>query len=618
MLNHELKKLFLKNKVLFFLPVLIAFEIAIVLSNYDKTAFSSEFSHTKYNEYMDEFAGKLTDENENKILAEQAKIIDAQNEEIYVRSKMESDFYKSRAEYEADLEPTKAVTALAEPFDELFTRYSHALKNREKNYIIRGDYNCMTHDFTDFPLVFLIIFGVAALFLNEEYSRVVTPIKISVNGRGKTLRAKLTALLFLILFGAAFRGVLEFAALLNCGDIRDFNYPIQSVVYFENSTLNVSIIGGFFTIQALRFLGYLFIAALTILLSVTVRKGIAAVFVPFAWVILQQFVFYPSTPAYCMPTGLLRATGYLRGKYKRDEFDPKTTLDGVDDNMMRIIVIVSLILFFITIFIAAKYYGAKFKFPKKAIMLIAVMSLCGAACGCSEKEEKIDFNLSGRQEFDEYYFEKEDGAIIRISAIDNSERKIAQNPFSDGRYSFSVCGGCLYYCDNSFDINEFAVYQVDLNTLKQKKIYSEALNSYVSFMGIDFYRKPHIIKERTPFSDGKNLFFYSEDGIERVVNGKPRIIVSEKIFQDKLSFDGERLYYINNDRKLICFDLRDNSRQIVCDEFARCVYCGQGRVLYSTQEGVFSLNNDLFAEKLSDDAADEIDFSKDNINVFAG
>ena len=616
MLKYEMNKLFLKNKVIFFLPFLVLFGILITAGLYSKNTFSTVSSEEKYNEYMSEFAGKLTNEKEEKILAEQAMIIDAQNDEASVHTKLEGDYYKNRAEYEAELEPTKSITDLREPFNMLFERYSHALKDREKNYIIRGNYDCMTHDFPDFPLIFLMIFGVSALFLNEEYSRVITPIKISTNGQEKTLRAKISSLLILIVSCSAFRCALEFITLLNCGDFRDFSSPIQSIVYFENCTLNVSIIGGFFAIHAIRFLGYLFMSSFVILLAVTVRKGIFTVFIPFAWVILQQFVFYPSTPAYYMPTGLLRATGYLRGKYKRDEYNPESAIDGVEDKQMWGVIAFSVVFIFVVVFIAAKYYGTKIKTPRKPIMLAVVIALCCAVCGCSNNNsQQVSFNLTSIQEYEDYYFELNDGAITRISVIDNTRRKIAQDPFSSGEFTFSVCGDALYYCDNSFEIDEFAVYKVDLKTLKKKKIYSEDLNSSISFLGIDFYLEPQYIKQYTlvPFSNGQDLFLYSENGVEQIINGKRQILISEKIYKDRISFDGQRFYFINTDRKLICFDLRDKSQVVVCDEFACSVYCNDGRVLYSTQDGVFSLNDDFSSEKLCDVAADYIVFSEDHI-----
>ena len=59
-------------------------------------------------------------------------------------------------------------------------------------------------------------------------------------------------------------------------------------------------------------IGYFFVVSVVILLSVTLHKMLFTIFIPSAICILQQFSFTPDTPSYYIPTGFLRAVGYLQ------------------------------------------------------------------------------------------------------------------------------------------------------------------------------------------------------------------------------------------------------------------------------------------------------------------
>lgn len=92
------------------------------------------------------------------------------------------------------------------------------------------------------------------------------------------------------------------------------SYPIQSIRYFSGCVYNISILNSFVLLQAIRLLGYIFLAAAVILLCVTIKKPLFVVFVPCSLCLLQQFLFTEGSTAYYLPTVFLRATRYFRGE----------------------------------------------------------------------------------------------------------------------------------------------------------------------------------------------------------------------------------------------------------------------------------------------------------------
>lgn len=312
MFKSELQKALFKCRGLVLLVILFVAEIFVIDSEFPKIQFENEASLTYFNEYADEFRGRLTAEKEQKILDEQKRITDAKNEEYVVETRLRNGEYSSREEYISEYEKVRKITERSDVFDLFLQKYNYAKDSAENRYIISTEYNGLSRDYPDIIFLVFAVYFASTLFLTEETSSMMTLIKSYGNGR-KSLCGKIFSLFSLCVLAALFIMLVELAFMILRGNAVEFNYPIQSIQYYQNCPYNISILQGFYIISALRFIGILFITALVILLSVTARRAVPVIFVPFAMCILQQFLFENAAPVYYFPTGLLRASGYLRG-----------------------------------------------------------------------------------------------------------------------------------------------------------------------------------------------------------------------------------------------------------------------------------------------------------------
>ncbi len=616
--------------------IIIIGEIILLAFSYRPEQFTSEISERCYNEYMERFSGQLTPEKKEEILAEQLRIVDAKN----VRDRIEMDLirgkYSSKDEYISDYENACAIVERKEAFDVLFGKYSYSLDDPEKRFMTIGDYNGLTQDLPDIFLLFAVIFLTAILFLSEEQSNVITFIRISPDGRQKTLFGKLAAIFTFTFVCHLFRTFAELFAMLLAGNSGELSYPIQSIEFFADCPYDISILQAFITISALRLLGYLFIEALVILLAATVRKSLPTIFIPSAVCVLQQFAFDPATPAYYIPTGFLRAVGYFRGSvYKTDYMGEKIAVfSEIPFSYLIFLVVFTIIFIAVSLIAAYSYYACKpVKLPAKAASLLAVLIIGGTLSGCSDNSEiqtkKVVFNLSENDFFaqnDTDYFVSSNAGIMRISKSDGTETYLPQDEFDLERRTklIALYNNKLYY-NNYLEGGDITALSLD--NFSEYKIEGLSRQSAEStedgFLGIkrELSRKSLGIDLTVTglFTNGSDYFVVDNTSVCRIKNGKPRLLINDGLYGDRLCYDGKRIYYIDGLLQLNCYDISSGKTNILDDELVRAVYYDGTRVLLSDRNGIFSLNTDDFStEKLSEKTADKISSDGKNIVYSSG
>lgn len=627
MLKEELKKLYIKHFGFAIMLIVIVGGIILINFSYTKQEFASENSKQNYCSYMERFSGKLTAEKEAEIIAEQELITDANNIRRNIEINLTNGEYSEESEYISEYENALSIAKRKESFDVLFEKYSYSLDDPEKRYITAGNYSGLARDYPDVFLLSAVIFLTTVLFLNEENSNVITTIRISVNGRQKTLRGKIISILLLTATYHLFSVILELSEMISVGNITELSYPVQSVVFFQNCPYNISILQLFLVVSALKLLGYFFVEALIILLSVTVRKSLPAVFVPSALCLLQQFAFNPATPAYYIPTGFLRAVGYFRGNvYENNSLGEEMTVFSEIPFSYLVFLIVFTILFILVSIVAANYYYSckSIKLRNKGAYAAALLMLCGTFSGCSANSgtqtESVVFNLRESSFFaqnDTYYFTSDENGIARISKADGSKIYIPQDEFyaeSIGKV-FMLCGDTLYYNDFLGGVD---ISFLSLDTLKTEKFFGKSnYNSKEGFLGI----KRQINSElfglnlvTSFFTNGKEKFIVCDTSVYQIQNDKPVCIIDRDIHNQMLCYDGKSIYYVNGLLRLCRYDISSGKTTRLNGEIVSAIYYDGTRLLYSDKNGIFSLDLKNYSEeKLSPKTADSI--SSDGKNI---
>lgn len=366
MIKYEIKKLLFKQWGLIALFIVIIAEIFTLLSTYPEMDFEDSSTSVYYNEYADLFNGSLNSEKEQLILQEQERIINAKNIEYTIEEKLRKNEYNSREEYISEYRAIREITERSSAFDRYFEKYNYAKEQPSKRYIISSEFNGLTRDFPDVVFLIFVIFVTSNLFLTEENSNMVSLIKSYGSGR-KTFCDKIFSLCIVIFSAIFFICGIEFLVMAFRCDFSELKYPIQSLSYFKNCPFDISIFQGFIIISILRLFGTMFISSLVVILSVTARKALPVLFVPSSICLVQQFIFKTATASYYLPTGLLRASGYLRG----DAYETVNEGSMIEETskvfseipiLCLILIIVFVISFAAATFLTAlKYYSGRKK-----------------------------------------------------------------------------------------------------------------------------------------------------------------------------------------------------------------------------------------------------------------
>lgn len=624
MLRHELKKLFIKQYGILLFVIFLIGEIVFLNMQYPYNQYTNSVTKQHLEEYMSKFSGKLTTDAEQKILAEQENILNAENAENDIMRKLWYNEYETESDFLADITPVSVISERSDAFDILMSKYNYSSKNPENRYIMLNEYNGLTRDFPDILIVVLVILSTAFLFLNEESSNVITIIRISRNGMDKTLRSKIVSVLILICAAQGINMIAELLFMLFRGNINELMFPLQSIEFYRNCPYEISILGAFFAISSIKLLGYLFLAASIIMLSVTLKKPLFTVFIPTAVCILQQFLFSPSTPAYYLPTGLLRAVGYFRGNSEETLNSGTTLAETVPDfseiPLFAFILVIAAAIVFIgaAVYLAYRYYsgyrmGKSIKIPAIVMSVVIMFSLSGCS---SRNVEKIIYNAGESLFFaqnSDYFFVSDDTGISAVSKDSGASHKLITDAFEisdDMDCRVTVCGDYLYYHNHNALTN--AISKIYLSDMTNEDVLSPERDKG-GFLGISLSNGKGDLSEQllnSFFTDGKDLYivFLGGDGIYRLSGNELECIVSERLYKNtKVSFDGQKIYYINRRLELKSYDVKSGDNEIISGDFTKAVYYDGSRLLYSNSNGIFSLNIDNnLTDKLSDEIADEL------------
>lgn len=605
MFREEMRKLLFKQHGLVVMILLFIGEIFFSSILYPKSELASGYSQSVLNEYLTDFSGQLTAEKTEKILAEQELVLDAKNAESEFETRLYKGEFSDRNEFRTEYNKVHAIAMRSEALDVVLEKYYYALGYTEKRFILSGCYDGLGRDYPDVLMLAAIIIITAISFLNEENSNVSTLIRTSENGRKSAFKAKIFALIIFFCACQLLQMICELSVMIFRGESKELLFPVQSIPFFQNCPYNLTIMQSFLAISAMRLLGYFLVASLVMLLAVKIKTPLFTVFIPCAICLLQQFVFEPAALAYCVPTGLLRSSGYLQATLS---YGSGTDADSAEVPFELLVVVLFSAIIFIVIsnIIANKYYSCKkhtFK-RRSALVSVFLVLICCTFSGCVQSSEKsVVYNLGDNFFFtqnDDYYFISDKNGITRIGKSDGSEFQIIRDPFLSkaGVYGMSICGNDLF-CLDAFGSKKISV--ISLDTLSESVLNTEKLSEY---------------SVSSAFTNGESLFFstFDENGIYELQNNKIRKIIPEKIYNNQLCFDGRRLFYVNSMLELLCYDVHTAEQTLLSEDFVRAVYYDGKRIVYSSDKGIFALdNNNLSVKMLSEAVAEKISSDGNNI-----
>ena len=570
--------------------------------------------------------GKVNAEKEEYILEEQEKILAAETDLKELQSKLYSGEITTGTEYTDSIMAIQNVLNKSEAFEMVYDLYNYAKKSPKNRFILSAGEVGFCRDHPDIAVLIFVVAYASIYFLTEESSQMITLIRACENDKKNTFISKLISFGLMILTVHFLCTVCEFFFLF--ADLKDgINYPVQSLEYFGGCEYDITILQAFILAQIIKLLGYFFISALVVLFSVTIKKPVPVVSVPLVLCFVQQFVFPSPDQGYYIPTGLLRATGYFRGEAYETQtnFGSKVTVkvfSAVPRSAMLCIILITFTFIAFVYIIGYRYYKRKrymFKMRSLFAMLLIIVFMTGCTPG-NENISNIYFSLgrSGTLSQNEhYYFDfynelSEDRDLIAVSKSDGSRFKVLHNTFGETLRADKCCivGNDLYF----FMINaskSFVIYKVNLDTFKLEEVTKQSSESYYSFLGLKFSNS--IVIDKTIlsfFTDGNTLFLVTSDNevFQCDMDLKnSECIISDGIYESQLIFTGEKIYYINNKLELVQYDVESKSSEVISENFARAFDLDEDKIIYSGNDGIYSIFlDDYTIKQISDLSAERI------------
>ena len=620
MFKHEATKLCIKQYGLLLAVILIAVEIIFMNFAYAERHFDNENTREYFKQYIASVSGKITSAKEEYIEAENDRI----NSAIITQERLMSDVINGtitdESKYISEISDIQPLLDQAPAFSLVLEKYDHAKDDPDNRYIVGGEYSGFTNDFPDIFFTAFVIVITALVFMNEESSNMIVYIRILPGGKGHTLSSKIALLVSFTFFLHLIISCIEILFFCREDGFEVLSYPLQSIPYFSGCSYDISVIDCFALVKLLRLLGYMFIEAMVILISVTLRRALYAVFIPCALCLIQQFIFVESSAAYYLPTGLLRAVGYFRGdSYEKRNIgfvneENVKIFSQISSDTVIVIVLVSLMFCVASCVIATRYYCSRKSF-RFAALIIPIIFLCGCE---SPSDTQICYNLSDGfymiRQNDEMYFLNSEGITVR-SFSDEAEAELLRDPFqSDLRITHIACAGDKLYYLNMGESTE--IVEVSVSDLTSKAVFSQKPQAEYSFLGLSF--SDNMILEsdiHSFFSDGKDLYIVAHSGdIYRVKNKTAECIIADGNQFNMLAFDGRMIYYINRSFELIAYDTINDTSSKLAGNFVRALYYDGNRLLYSNSSGIYSFDpNTHNSSMLSERKAEKISSDGENI-----
>lgn len=559
MFSKELYKVFIKQKGLFFIAVLLLLNIAFVVYDGYDSHYMIDENETYYLDYMHQYGGKITKQKEKRIEEEYDRIYHNEN--------------KSLAESRKE-----------EAFQVIYHQYLYEKEKGGGNILdTRGWQSILEHDDLDFFLILSIIIISCMLFCTEYESEMDVLLLSAREGKYHTTRVK-------ILLGAAAGAVLSLLSqaihifyLSAAVGLGQGGCPLKSLEMFEGTQYSVSLKNAVVLVVFMRVLGGMFLAALSMLLAVLLKKKNLSIIMSFILILIPELLFSKESYGYCipLPLGLLRACGYLwpnlyeaavteQGLERMCVFHqiPQFAFVGIQ---MVFIVLPCLACYLCFIFFSKSCYG--FRNIKKNIacfLIISCVIFAMNGCGVVQKhQEHSMFQIDDTEGYqDECRFE---GGIISIDDDNNTiiytdaeggETDLIRNVFPldfpihniyvNGRY-------CYYLMENDSD-SGICIRKINMDDFSDVLVFTSMEENIEDFYGLRTKRR----NEKNLFEDteetkwffvcGEYIYLKKKHYIKQIdmKNGLQKI-VAENVSDGKASYNNGKLFYLDeNGNQAIC------------------------------------------------------------------
>lgn len=602
MIKFEFKKLFIKQYGLILIILLVVLKLfsSAELSKPDTSSLTPQ-QREVYLDLIDKYGGTLTDEKEAAILDKYALLIQANQQMRDIQNKLYGGEYATTDEYFKALSEIPEIISDRAAIEKLYSGYESVVKDRERRILLAFDAPAMTVGQEYWLLIFICYISAISVYYERKINNLQ---KASKNGT-KTYAAKLLAIFTAITAVWLIFSIVEFSALTAVISKADLSASLASLESFKETPYSdMTILGGFIAVEAVKLVGYLFTAAVTLIIARLSGNLVLSIFSPVAVNVVWIYLFSNNTAAFYQPFSLMRGSHYLTGTHyiSMGEYGYYPEHSEIPGSVLAVLIVIAAAVIMLACAMLISAGKNKLKKRKKLAALAGITSLTMLLGGCGA-ERSENFGSAGRiaQSGESYYV-----AGGNISILDGdlnvTKDSIIRDVFETNNYIGGIGGifadgNYLYY---SAEFNDSSrINRIDLTNFSEENVY---FGDYSVYLGQTKY-----FDMITVWSDGERNdvdvkdFFVS--GGKLVISMKSNAVYSLDISTRKMTYLFEdvevknlcssngMIYYTNLTGELICFD--GSGKRTVSDRIFNAICADESRVYGVCTSGVFGYDREF-------------------------
>ena len=600
MIGFEIKKVFIKQYGLILIALLTMLKLfsSAELFKPDTGSLTPQ-QHVIYLEYMDEYGGILTDEKEAGILEKYALLTEAKALQNQIQDKLKNGEYATTTEYLEALASVPEIIKDRAAVEKLYRGYESVVRDREHRVLLAFDAPAMTVGQEYWLLIFICYISAISVYYERKISNLQ---KASANGE-KTYAAKLLAVFAAITAVWLIFSVIEFCALTAVVSKSNLSASLASLESFKETPYSeMTILGGFIAVEAVKLVGYLFTAAVTLIIARISENLVLSIFSPVALNVVWIYLFSDNTAAFYQPFALMRGAPYLTGTHYLDvgnnNYVPiQSEIPGA---VFAVLLGISAAVIAIACELVISSGKNKLKKSNKLPAIAGITMLTMLLGGCSSNTRTENYGSAGGivQSGDKYYARGGNVAMLDsdlnvlsdsiIRDVFETEHRI-NSIFADGNYLY-----CCYELDLScyidrIDLTDFSkenVYFGDYSYMRQPTKYFDMITAWDA-------KSLSAISVKDFFVSGGKLVMTMENNAVYSIDlaTSTKTYLFEDVEVNNLCTSGGKIYYTNMTGELICFE--NGNKSNVSDRIFSSVCADGERVYVVGSGGVFGYDGEF-------------------------
>ena len=610
MIKFEFKKLFIKHFGLILIILLIALKLfsSSELFKPDSGLLSPQ-QREVYLDYIDKYGGVLTDEKEAAILNEYTLLLQAKEQMSEIQDKLNGGGYATSDEYYKALSGIPEIISDRAAIEKLYENYESVAKDRERRVMLAFDAPAMTVGQEYWFLIFICYISAISMY----YERKINNLQRASKSGTKTYAAKLLAIFTAVAAVWLIFLLIEFSALVSVIPRSELSYSLASLESFKETPYSdLTIMEGFFGIEAVKLIGYLFTAAVTLIIARLSGNLVLSIFSPVALNIVWIYLFSNNTAAFYQPFSLMRGAPYLTGTHYvgmggGGYYREYSEIPGSAFAVLVAIAFAVIILACVIVLSAGKN---KLKKRANISAIVGIMSLITLLGGCSSDVRAENYGSSGKlvQNADGYCAvfevnnEDPDVSSSNIALLDKNlnvtKDRLLRDVFETCRLNGIFADGNYVYYSADFD-DGCRVNRIDLTNFSEESIY---FGNYSAYMGQTKYfdmitvwnggSRDDVEVKDFLVSGGKLIMSMQSNSVYSLdISARKMTYLFEDVEVNSLCVLGGRIFYTNLTGELICFE--DGKKTTVSNRIFNAICTDEDRVYGVSANGVFDYDSEF-------------------------